>query len=225
MLAFALFDLDDTLYGPQTGLWEAIGERIERFMVERLQLASAGVPALRRRYFEAFGTTLNGLRYEHHVDPGDYLAYVHDIPLEQYLRPNPALDGMLARLPLVKVIFTNADAAHAMRVLNCLGVGHHFRDIVDIHALGFANKPQASAYQLALRQISADPRTCVYIDDMARNLAPARALGMLTVLVNHPHHPPPDDVDIVIPNILALEGALTRTGRLPPAPGTPHGAA
>ena len=47
MLRLALFDLDDTLYAAGCGLWDAIGGRIERFMVERMGLAPDGVPALR----------------------------------------------------------------------------------------------------------------------------------------------------------------------------------
>ena len=69
MLKFALFDLDDTLYAAQCGLWAAIGERIDLFMVERLGLAPDSVVAQRRHYLETFGTTLNGLRREHALDP------------------------------------------------------------------------------------------------------------------------------------------------------------
>ncbi|MCC6188569.1 MAG: pyrimidine 5'-nucleotidase [Anaerolineales bacterium] len=215
MLCFALFDLDDTLYAAETGLWPAIGRRIELFMVERLGLAAESVPALRRRYYETFGTTLNGLRAEHQVDAHDFLAYVHDLPLDEFVRPNPALDQMLARLPLVKVVFTNADAAHARRVLGQLGIARHFDRIVDIHARDFASKPAPAAYEAALRLIGADPRACAYVEDLARNLAPAHALGMLTVLVSPQAPALSAGVDLVIPDILALEAALASTGRLP----------
>jgi putative hydrolase of the HAD superfamily len=213
MLRFALFDLDDTLYGAETGLWPAIGHRIELFMVERLGLAAAEVRALRHQYFLEFGTTLNGLRQYNGVDPDDYLAFVHAVPLEQYLAPNPALDQMLARLPLTKAIFTNADAGHARRVIQRLDIARHFQSIVDIRTLGFVNKPDPRAYQLALGLLGADPRACVLVDDAVRNLVPAHALGMLTVLVGPASEPAPG-VDYVIPNILSLEAALIHSGRL-----------
>ena len=216
MLRVALIDLDDTLYGAETGLWPAIGLRIERFMVEAMGLAATTVPALRRRYFEAYGTTLNGLVAEHGIDPAKYLRFVHDLPLEQYLRPAPALDAMLARLPLTKAIFTNADAAHARRVLAHLGVARHFDTIVDIEALGYQCKPEPAAYARALAILGAEAAECIYADDSVRNLIPARALGMTTVLVGlHGAN----GVDFAIPSILGLEGVLAATGRMPVAEG------
>jgi putative hydrolase of the HAD superfamily len=206
MLRFALFDLDDTLYAPRTGLWDAIGERINLFMIERLGLSPAQASALRHQYFESFGTTLNGLRHHYHVDPQDYLAFVHDLPLEDYLQPDPALNGMLARLPLTKAIFTNADAAHVARVLERLGVTRHFQHIVDIQALGFVNKPQPEAYVRALALIGARPQECVFADDSRRNLLPAGALGMLTVLVSE--QASPDGVDYRVPTVLDVERVL-----------------
>ncbi len=206
MLRYALFDLDDTLYSSSTGLWDAIGERIHRYMVERLGLNPAEAPALRHRYFDAFGTTLNGLRHNFNIDPEDYLAFVHDLPLEQYLQPDPALNAMLARLPLTKAIFTNADAPHARRVLERLGVARHFKQIIDIHALAFVNKPEPGAYTRALELLSAQPAECLFVEDSRRNLLPARALGMLTVLVGgQANSLAPDGMDYAIPNVLGLE--------------------
>jgi len=112
-----LFDLDDTLYHPSSGVWQAIGERINRFMAERVGIPAERVAALREQYFVTFGTTLNGLRANHGVDPEEYLAFVHDIPLDRLLAEDLQLQGMLALLPQRKVIFSNADRAHAQRVL------------------------------------------------------------------------------------------------------------
>ena len=206
MLRFALFDLDDTLYPSSTGLWDAIGERINQYMIERLCLAPGEARALRDRYLSSFGTTLNGLRHNYHIDPEDYLAYVHDLPLDQYLRPDPALNGMLARLPLTKIIFTNSDAPHVERVLHQLGVARYFTQTIDIHALGFVNKPDPRAYLRALELIRAKAPECVFVEDSRRNLLPARELGMLTVWVNAAGSP--DGVDYQIPNVLQLERVL-----------------
>src|SRR3990172_341615 len=84
--------------------------------------------SLRQFYFEHYGTSLNGLRRHHGVDPFAYLSYVHDVPLENYLSPDPGLRRMLEDLAVLPVIFTNADAAHARRVLSLLGVS----DLVEI---------------------------------------------------------------------------------------------
>ena len=185
MLHHLLLDLDETLYGPETGLWPAIRERINLYMIERLHLPPAEVPALRHQYYAQYGTSLMGLQHDFHVDAADYLAFVHDLPLADYLAPDAALDGMLARLPLQKSIFTNADAAHAQRVMERLGVARHFARIIDITALDFINKPAPGAYARALEILGAPAAVCVYADDSPRNLLPARALGMTTIHVGH----------------------------------------
>jgi putative hydrolase of the HAD superfamily len=208
MLRLALFDLDDTLYAAQCGLWAAIGERIDLFMVERLGFVAGTTAERRRHYLEAYGTTLNGLRREHEIDPFEFMSFVHDVPLPRYLSANAELDAMLERLPLTKAIFTNADAPHAQRVLDCLGIARHFSQIIDIHTLEFFNKPDARAYARALELVGARPEECVFSDDAVRNLRPAHALGMLTVLVRAGDEPKPAGVDYQIDSILQLESVL-----------------
>lgn len=208
MLRFGLFDLDDTVYASECGLWTAIGDRIDRYMVQRVGVPAGEVRALRRRYLESFGTALNGLRAEHGIDPQDYLAFVHDLPLTDYLAPSPALRAMLARLPLTKVIFTNADTPHARRVLACLDIEGCFERIIDINALGLINKPDPRAYQRALELLGARAEECVFVDDAPRNLAPAAALGMLTVMVSSAPGQPPAGVAHKITSLLELEQLL-----------------
>ena len=65
---------------------------------------------------------------------------------------------MLERLELRKIIFTNADAKHARRVLSRLGIMRHFESIIDIHLLEFVNKPDRRAYLRALDFASARPK-------------------------------------------------------------------
>jgi putative hydrolase of the HAD superfamily len=206
MLRYALFDLDNTLYPPESGLWEAIGERINLYLTERMRLPPAEAASIRRRYLKTFGTTLNGLRLEYSIDPLDYLAFVHDLPLDKYLRPRPSLDAMLGRLPLVKVIFTNADAPHAQRVLEQLGIRRHFTHIIDILALDFVNKPDQLAYQRAVEVLAAAPAECVFIEDTPHNLPPAHDLGMRTVLLGP--RSAERGVDYHITHILELEAVL-----------------
>jgi putative hydrolase of the HAD superfamily len=178
------FDLDDTLYPSHSGLWAAIGERIQTFIVERLDVTTEEASRLRRDYFHSYGTTLNGLRLHHDIDPMDFLAYVHDVPVNLVLKDDPELISLLDSLPQRKVVFTNADSAHARRVLDGLGISGQIDQIIDILALDFVNKPEPEAYRSALRLCGeADPQRCIHADDMARNLDPAADLGMTTVLV------------------------------------------
>jgi putative hydrolase of the HAD superfamily len=178
------FDLDDTLYPPSCGVWPAIGERIQAFVMDRLGVTYDEATQLRRSYFDKYGTTLNGLWHIHSVDPMDYLEFVHAIPLEEMIHPDPDLRSMLQELPQKRIVFTNATREHAERVLACLGVSSQIDTIVDLFAMEMANKPEATAYERALKLAGeSDPRVCVLADDLPRNLAPAKAMGMTTVLV------------------------------------------
>jgi putative hydrolase of the HAD superfamily len=152
-------------------------------MIDRLGMSHSEVTAQRDKYLNEFGTTLNALRHFHGVDPDDFLAFVHDLPLGRYLTADAALDGMLGRIPLGKAIFTNADALHARRVLARLGIAHHFERIIDIRTLDFVNKPDRRAYLKALQLVRASPHECVFVDDCSANLVAAKSVGMVTVLV------------------------------------------
>lgn len=182
-LRCALFDLDNTLYPQSCGLMQEIGRRINLYMVERLGVAREEVGRRREALLRSHGTTLNGLRRVCDVDPDEYLDFVHDIPIEDYLEPSPELEEMLRELPLRRVIFTNADAAHARRVLARLGVLGCFETIIDIHFLNFVNKPYRRAYQRAIEFVSVRPEECVLLEDSAANIQPALEMGMTTVMV------------------------------------------
>jgi putative hydrolase of the HAD superfamily len=194
MLRYILFDLDNTLYPQDSGLWEAIGERINLYMIERVGIDPGEVAEKRDGYMRDFGTTLNALKHYHGVDPDDFLAFVHDLPLRDFLSYQPELDGMLERLPLDKAIFTNADLPHVRRVLAQLGIARHFCRVVDIYALGFINKPDPRAYTKVLELLAASAEDCVLVEDSLPNLLPAQEMGMTTVLIGdqkgggHPSH-------------------------------------
>lgn len=188
------FDLDDTLYPSNNGLWASIRERMNDYMRYRLHLPDESIAALRQHYFETYGTTLRGLQLHHQVDADDFLAYVHDLPIEEIIQPDAELRQVLRELAPQKWIFTNADANHARRVLDALGVSDCFQGIIDIRRMNFVCKPDPQAYLIALRLAGASsPERCIYLDDAMRNLTPARQIGMFTVLVGDDGSHPQSD--------------------------------
>jgi len=177
------FDLDDTLYPASTGLWHAIKDRMNLFMRERLCLLEEDIPVLREQYFKTYGTTLRGLQQHHAVDTADYLAYVHDLPLKDYLTPNPVLRDILASLPTRNLIFTNADVPHARRVLQVLELDDLFDTIVDVNAVAPYCKPMPESFAIAMDLADEpDPRKCVMIDDLPRTTRAALEVGMASLL-------------------------------------------
>ena len=204
---YLILDLDETLYPRSAGLMREIGRRMLLYLTSRMGFTPDQAADARQRFFARYGTTLRGLQIEYQVDADDYLHFVHDIPLQDYLAPDPALDAMLGRIPLPKAIFTNADTAHARRVMQRLGVAHHFPVVVDVHAVEFHCKPEPEAYRRLLAILGATGPDCILVEDMARNLRPAREFGMTTVMVDGDQ---PDGVDYALRNLFELEELIRR---------------
>ncbi len=201
------FDLDDTLYPSSSGLWDAIRDRMNIYMQKYIDLPLNEITAIRQGYLERYGTTLRGLQTHYNINAEDYLAFVHDLPLEEYILPDPGLRTILLSLPQKRWIFTNSDHNHAYRVLNILGLAGCFNGIIDIHAVDYACKPDITAYERAL-QITGDnnPEDCVIFDDSVRNLTPARSLGFYTILVGKNGNEP--DVDRALTSLHDLQACM-----------------
>jgi len=203
------FDLDDTVYPAASGLWEAIRQRISLYMHDYVGIPWEQVPDLRRRYFEEYGTALRGLEANYPVRRQEYLAFVHDLPLRNYLQPDPDLKTALEGLPTRKLIFTNADSAHARRVLTVLEVADYFDEIVDINDLEPFCKPMPESFGLAMLRAGEDqPRRCLLIDDMQRNTIGAREFGMHAILFGTDQ--PNRDADASLSNWLDLPAVMER---------------
>ncbi|WP_046349135.1 pyrimidine 5'-nucleotidase [Sphingomonas changbaiensis] len=179
-----IFDLDNTLYPASADLFGLIDQRMTTFIQTLLGLDWTAARALQKDYFHAHGTTLSGLMAEHGVDPHRFLSYVHDIEMDA-LTEDRRLVEAVARLPGRKLIFTNGAADYAQRVLARLGLGTSFEAIHDIHACAYTPKPHPDAYRVMAQAFGIDPAESLFIEDMARNLKPAKAIGMTTVWVNN----------------------------------------
>jgi putative hydrolase of the HAD superfamily len=205
---YIFFDLDQTLYTDDTGLFAEVGARIEDWTVQNLGLSSQEAKVLRRHYFVTYGTMMRGLLLHHpEVSVDDYLDYVHDIDVSRYIAPNPALDGMLARLDAPKAVFTNSIADWAERVLACLGVRWHFTHLIDVRAANYHSKPHPEAFARALEIVGAPATACVMLDDQEHYLRGAAAAGMRTVLVQ-PGAQAVNGIDYAVDTLLDAEPIL-----------------
>ena len=235
---FIIFDLDDTLYPRDSGLMQEIGRRIQAWLCDYLGLTWDEAVARRREYYTRYGTTMSGLMVEHRMDPHDYLAFVHDIPIERYLDPSPALAAMLDAIPLQKAIYTNATSEYGRRVLRALDLVDRFEQVIGIEEVGLRNKFDAAAYEQALALLNARGHECIMVEDTVGNLQPAKKLGLTTVLVDE-HGPmaqsgapavgpskhevdriPDEHVDFVVGSVLQVEQVVRRLLRRGPQPGT-----
>ncbi len=179
-----IFDLDNTLYPASADLFGLIDVRMGLYIERLLGLPKADAYQLQKKLFREHGTTLSGLMVDHAIDPNEFLAFVHDIEMDA-LEEDKRLVRSIAKLPGRKLIFTNGDAAYAGRVLAKLGLSESFEAIHDIHACAYMPKPHASSYASMTKALDVDPTTALFVEDMARNLRPAKAIGMTTVWINN----------------------------------------
>lgn len=110
------------------------------------------------------------------------MSYVHDIDVTP-VAPSPELGEALTKLPGRKIIYTNASTAHAERVMDRLGVSAHFSGVFDIMDAEYTPKPQPGPYKTLVERFGIDPSKTVMVEDIAKNLQPAAAMGMTTIWV------------------------------------------
>ena len=179
------FDLDITLYTSDCGLWEVINNRINKFILTRLKVPQKEIPALRLYCHQNFATTLPGLMSNFDINVDDYLAFVHDVDLSKFFKPDIQVREVLLQYPQRRFIFTNADHNHALRVISALNLNDIFEFIIDIHNINPHNKFQEEAFHTTLQIAgSSELSKCIMVDDMARVLDIAKNLGLYTIYVN-----------------------------------------
>jgi putative hydrolase of the HAD superfamily len=205
-----LFDLDNTLYPLESGLADEISARITAYVERLTGLEAPAARALQKRYLAEHGLTLRGLVLHHGVDPDEFHAIFADLPLAA-LSPDPELIAAIERLPGRRLVFTNADEAHAGRVLRRLGLTGLIDEVFHIGRADFMPKPHPTAFARLIAACRIDPARTCFFEDSAANLEPASALGMTTVLVGKAARSPrPPFVDHLAPEL----GPFLRNARV-----------
>jgi putative hydrolase of the HAD superfamily len=180
-----VFDLDNTLYPSHCDLFAQIDVKMRAFISQYLDMSEDEAGRLQKQYYREHGTTLSGLMTVHGMEPKAFLDFVHDIDLAP-VRPDPRLARAMERLPGRKLVFTNGTVHHAERVMAQLGVRNAVDGVFDIVHADYIPKPRMETFRRFCAAHSVAPGTAAMFEDLARNLAPAHALGMTTVLVEPP---------------------------------------
>ncbi|HCS13559.1 MAG: pyrimidine 5'-nucleotidase [Zetaproteobacteria bacterium CG06_land_8_20_14_3_00_59_53] len=181
----AVIDLDNTLYAADTGVFARMDRRMTAFVAKALGVNEVEANRLRLKYWKDYGTTLRGLMLHHSMEPEAFLHDVHDVGAHEILSYDAELDAALARLPCRKVIHTNGIREHAERVLNALGIAHHFERIYDIRFDNYIPKPCSKVLQKLLAAEGVEPSRTLVVDDMVDNLKAAHELGCKTIWITH----------------------------------------
>ncbi len=175
-----VFDLDNTLYRADNGIFAQIDARMTLFVGKLLGTDPVAARAVQKELYREHGTTLNGLIKVHGIDPEPYLDFVHDIALDD-LPADPDLCAAITKLPGRRYVFTNGCRRHAARILGRLQMAHLFDEVWDIRTIGFTPKPDPVAYERVLAHAGVAAKGAAMFDDIARNLVAPHDLGMTTV--------------------------------------------
>ncbi|SFE21618.1 pyrimidine 5'-nucleotidase [Roseivivax sediminis] len=189
-----VFDLDNTLYPPQTRLFPQIEARMRAFIMRELGVAPEEADRLRDLYWREHGTTLAGLMARHAVDPDPFLQDVHDISFD-VLEPSPALAAAIGALPGRRIVYTNGTADYAQSVLAGLKLTGLFDAVYGVTEAGYRPKPERAAFETVFAADGLHPERAAMFEDDPRNLAVPHAMGLRTVHVapipapdEHIHH-------------------------------------
>ena len=182
-----IFDLDNTVYDINAGVFEKISSRITDFIITALSVTKEEANIVRSNMYKKYGLTLTGLMREYGIAPDEYLDYIHDVTHPE-LKYDEQLKLNLKNLTGRKFIYTNASKNHSKNILSVMGIEAEFEKILDIKATKYVPKPDPKSYNIMLKAfgISGDQiGNSIFIEDTAKNLRPAKSLGIKTVWIEN----------------------------------------
>ena len=198
-----VFDLDHTLYPPDSALFAQIEVKMTQYICDHLGMEPDAANELRRKYWKIYGTTLNGLMREHFIDPDPFLEQVHQIDFS-HLQAAPDLATNIAALPGRKIVYTNGTRPYAHQALKARGLSDVFDAVYGVEHAGYRPKPDQAAFEAVFALDGVAPEKGAFFEDDVRNLSVPHALGMRTVLVGpnpdpapHIHHHTDDLTDFL----------------------------
>ena len=178
-----IFDLDNTIYDINLGLFKKISNRITDFIMSKYSLDIDEAKKIQKEYYLKYGLTLRGLIVEKKLEPEEFLDYVHDVEHPE-LKKNDQLISKIRILEGKKIIFTNATSKHAKKILKILELEDDFDQIIDIKDLEYIPKPDKRSYKKLLECLNLNKENLdktIFFEDTVKNLIPAKELGITTV--------------------------------------------
>ena len=193
-MIYWVFDYDNTLYHPDSGILDEIDERIETYIAETLNVDRIRATEVRQKYYKKYGTTIQGLMEHHSVKPKDYFGYIMDI--EKVPEFNKHTHDFIKSLKGKKSIFSNGNKTHIMRGLKSLEIEDEFEYIFDIEDFDYISKPSFFPYEYVSERINTTD-TVVFVDDSIDNVRTANEFGWKGVLINRYGGDIPEDFTVI----------------------------
>lgn len=201
MAKVLLIDIDNTIYSERTGLQSEILARANRFIQKKTSLNERESDVLAVGFNEKYGSILSGLIKEYLINPEEYIEYVFNIDVNEFLKPDPSLGNSLMTISERKFAFSDSPEEYIERIIIVLGLMDCFDDIFGRRFFDFNSKFENSIYKKALEELNAEPKDCIIVDDKLENLLVAKEIGMATIWVTEKNHVEIEEIDFSISNI------------------------
>ena len=182
-----IFDLDNTIYDFNLGLFKRVSSRMTKYIKEFFNLNEVDALTLQRNMYKKYGLTLRGLMIEKKIDPEPFLEFVHDVDFSE-LDEDITLKTLLGKIKGKKSIYTNATFKHAKNILKSMGIFEEFEIIFDIKDANYIAKPDFNSYLMMKKKLGLNDSNIsksIFFEDTAKNLKPASELGMSTAWIEN----------------------------------------
>ena len=182
-----VFDLDNTIYDFNLGLFRRVSLRMTEYIKGFFDLNEVDALTLQRDMYKKYGLTLRGLMIEKKINPEPFLEFVHDVDFSE-LNEDVTLKTLLRKIKGKKSIYTNATFKHAKNILKSMGIFQEFEIIFDIKDANYIAKPDMNSYHMMKKKLNLNDKNIsksIFFEDTAKNLKPARELGMSTVWIEN----------------------------------------
>ena len=189
-----IFDLDNTLYSADSGIFQQVHRLMGEFISNNLNMEISEAKKLQSKYYKQHGTTLRGMMDNHGVDPDYFLDEVHRLDYS-IVGPNQLLNDELEKLEGRKIIYTNANEKHVLDVLKRINLSDYFDEIFDIKLANYIPKPEIKPYEQIIELFKIDASSSAMFDDIAKNLVPAKKVGFTPVWIDAGYENFSDDIE------------------------------
>ena len=189
-----IFDLDNTLYSADSGIFQQVHELMGKFVSNHLNIGINEAKKIQKKYYKEHGTTLKGLMDNHGVEPDYFLAEVHKLDYS-IVNSNKNLNNELNKLSGKKIIYTNANMQHTLDVLERIELSNFFDEIFDIKMANYIPKPEIAPYEEIIKKYNLNPNSSAMFDDIAKNLVPAKKVGFTSIWIDAGYENFSDDIE------------------------------
>ena len=189
-----IFDLDNTLYSADSGIFQQVHELMGKFVSNHLNIGINEAKKIQKKYYKEHGTTLKGLMDNHGVEPDYFLAEVHKLDYS-IVNSNKDLNNELNKLSGKKIIYTNANMQHTLDVLERIELSNFFDEIFDIKMANYVPKPEITPYEEIIKKYDLNPNSSAMFDDIAKNLVPAKKVGFTSIWIDAGYENFSDDIE------------------------------